>query len=139
MPNSMPMIIGRCLLGLYFLIPGLAKFVFPGIHVALMENHGMVFALPLLMISGLAAVGGGVLLIAGRFVRATAFGFVLYIVLVNLFLHDFWNLDGITAQHELQNFLKNTGIAAGLLVLAGASPKRSFRNWNALRPDTSGR
>ena len=60
-----------------------------------------------------------------------AFGFVVYILLVNALLHDFWNFDGIEGGHEMQNFIKNLGILAGLLVLAGASKRRaiSLANW----------
>jgi len=39
--------------------------------------------------------------------------------LINIFIHDFWNLTGDPSQaHEAQNFIKNLGIIAGLLVLA---------------------
>jgi putative oxidoreductase len=110
---------GRWLLALYFLVPGIMKFsVFP-MHVALMTAHKVPFAPQMLVIAGGAQILGGVLLIANRFVRFTALGFVVYIILINLLLHDFWHFDGIVAAHELQNFIKNLGILAGLLVLGG--------------------
>ena len=35
-------------------------------------------------------------------------------------MHDFWSsYEGTDAGHELQNFIKNLAIMAGLLVLAG--------------------
>jgi putative oxidoreductase len=34
-------------------------------------------------------------------------------------LHDFWNVyEGVDSKHEMQNFFKNLGIFAGLLLLA---------------------
>jgi putative oxidoreductase len=45
------------------------------------------------------------------------------IVLINANLHDFWNYAGIERAHEYQNFFKNLGIFAGLLVLAAANLK----------------
>jgi putative oxidoreductase len=34
-------------------------------------------------------------------------------------LHDFWNVyEGVNAERETQNFFKNMGIFAGLLLLA---------------------
>jgi putative oxidoreductase len=34
-------------------------------------------------------------------------------------LHDFWNTyEGVNSTHEMQNFFKNLGIFAGLLLLA---------------------
>ena len=44
-------------------------------------------------------------------------------ILINVFIHDFWNLSGDIQAHEAQNFYKNMGVAAGLLVLA--STKRA--------------
>jgi putative oxidoreductase len=44
--------------------------------------------------------------------------------LINLYIHNFWALQGDPSYaHELQNFVKNLGIAAGLLVLAGRGQK----------------
>ncbi len=45
----------------------------------------------------------------------------LLVVVINVSLHDFWNFTGVEAAHEMQNFIKNLGILAGLLVLAGHS------------------
>ena len=48
-----------------------------------------------------------------------ALGLAAMVVLINVNLHDFWNLyEGIDAEHEMQNFVKNLGIFAGLLLLA---------------------
>ena len=87
--------------------------------VALMTLHNVPFEGPLVAFSAVVNIVGGLLLATNRFVRFTAFGFVLYIILVNALLHDFWNFPD-----ELQNFIKNLGILAGLLVLAGVAPKR---------------
>jgi putative oxidoreductase len=40
---------------------------------------------------------------------------------INVSLHDFWNYSGVEGAHEMQNFIKNLGIFAGLLVLSGHS------------------
>lgn len=126
---------GRILLGLYFLGPGLAKFGAADQQIELMVHHGLPYAAPLLMVAGVANVGGGLLLLANRYVQLTSLGFVLYIVVINFFLHDFWNFEGIEAAHETQNFFKNLGILAGLLVLAGASPSRSLSLKGLARSD----
>ena len=64
--------------------------------------------------------------------KLTALGFVVYVLLVNLMLHDFWNDHaGVSSDREMQNFVKNLGILAGLLVLAGQAPAGalSFKGW----------
>jgi putative oxidoreductase len=44
------------------------------------------------------------------------------VLLINLNLHDFWNVyEGVDAKHEVQNFVKNMGIFAGLLLLSAIS------------------
>lgn len=123
-PSPVMIAIGRSLLGLYFLVPGIMKFTAWDMHIGLMQHHGVRFTAPLLAFAGAAAIIGAFLLFANRFVRFTALGFVLYIILVNVFLHAFWNFEGVEAAHEMQNFIKNLGILAGLLVLAGYSPMR---------------
>jgi len=117
-------ITGRILLALYFLLPGLMKFVAIPAHVAMMETHGIANAMPLLLIAGVAQVIGALLLLTNRFVRFAAIGCVAYILVINGLMHDFWNFTGIKAAHETQNFIKNLGILAGVLVLAGISPWR---------------
>ena len=43
-------------------------------------------------------------------------------ILINLNLHDFWNTyEGVNSEREAQNFYKNMGIFAGLLLLAAAN------------------
>ncbi len=123
--------IGRVLLGLYFLLPGLMKAMGPAQTIAYMESHAIPFAAPLMWFSTAANIIGGLALIAGRHVRFVAYACVLYVLLVNLMLHDFWNMGPDMVERETQNFVKNLGILAGLLVLAGASPARplSMSGW----------
>jgi putative oxidoreductase len=127
---------GRFLLGLYFLVPGLMKFAAPEMHVALMEAHNVPMAAPLMWIAAVANLAGGLLLIFGRYVCLTSLGLVGYILLINVLLHDFWNDHaGISAEREMQNFIKNLGILAGLLVLAGHSGVRPLTRKGWWRSD----
>jgi putative oxidoreductase len=127
--------IGRVLLGLYFLLPGLMKVAGPDRTIAYMESHSIAFAAPLMWIAALTNIAGGLLLIAGRHVRIVAFGFVIYIVLVNVMLHHFWSVGPDMVERETQNFIKNLGILAGLLVLAGNAPSRSLKQGDWWRSD----
>ncbi len=118
--------VGRVLLALYFLLPGIAKLIVPASQISLMEHHGVPYAGTLLIVAGIAQIFGALALITNRHVRLACLGFVLYIVVINVTMHDFWHFTGEEAAHETQNFIKNLGILAGLLVLAGISPKRRF-------------
>lgn len=129
--------IGRCLLGLYFLLPGIAKFTAWDYHIAEMQSHGVPLTAPLLAFAGASSIIGAFLLFTNRYVRLTALGFVLYILLVNGLLHNFWALEGAEAARETQNFVKNLGILAGLLVLAGYSRMRWPRLSGFMKSDSA--
>jgi putative oxidoreductase len=117
---SRPMAVtGRVLLGLYFVVPGIFKVTGFAGSLAYMELHGVPFALSLLLLTILLQVGGGLAIIFDRQTRTAAFLLAGLTLLINLFMHDFWNdYPGGNPQHELQNFIKNLGIFAGLLLLA---------------------
>ena len=121
--DEIALIAGRILLGLYFVLPGIAKFVDWQSHIDLMQHHNVPFTAPLLLLAGIANLLLGFMLLANRFVRLAAYGCVLYILVINFNLHDFWNFSGAEGAHETQNFVKNLGILAGCLVLAGLTAK----------------
>lgn len=112
--------LGRALLGTYFLLPGIMKiFQYSG-TLSLMQLKGVPFADVLLPLTIFLQVGLGLLLIIGKMVRVSALLLFGMTLLINLFIHNFWALGGDPSYaHELQNFIKNLAIAAGLLVLAG--------------------
>jgi putative oxidoreductase len=113
-------VVGRILLGLYFLLPGLMKITGFDATLASMELHGVPFAIGLLILTIPLQVGGGLALIANWQTRTTAFLLAGLTLVITVFMHDFWNeYPEANTQHELQNFIKNLGIFAGLLVLAG--------------------
>ena len=133
--SNISVTIGRVLLGLYFLLPGLMKAAAPDQTIAYMESHNIAFAAPLMWIATITNIVGGLLLISGRHVKLVAFGFVIYVLLVNALLHDFWNVGEAMVERETQNFIKNLGILAGLLVLAGFAPARRLRLSDLWRSD----
>ena len=113
---------GRIFLALYFLIPGISKFTSWNTSVALMEAHNMKMIPALLTIAGIAQVVGSISLLLNRHVVICALGFAVMTLLINFNLHDFWNTyEGVNPDRELQNFYKNLGIFAGLLLLAAVN------------------
>jgi len=111
---------GRTLLALYFLYPGIMKFVAWDRGIALMELHDMPLVTVLLPLAGLIQIIAGTCLIVNKNVAVAAIALAGLTLLINLNLHDFWNTyQGVDSGRELQNFVKNLGIFAGLLVLAG--------------------
>ena len=113
---------GRVMLALYFLAPGIGKFAEWEANVALMEAHNMVMIPFLLAIAAVVQVAGSISMLLNKYVVVCALGFAAMTILININLHDFWNVyEGVDVKHEYQNFFKNLGIFAGLLLLAAVS------------------
>ena len=113
---------GRVMLALYFLVPGITKFTAWDANVALMEAHNIAMVPLLLAIAAVSQVAGSISMLLNKYVAACALGFAAMTILININLHDFWNVyDGVDISHEYQNFFKNLGIFAGLLLLAAVS------------------
>ena len=122
---------GRGLLALYFLLPGVMKFIQWDMHVALMETHGMAMAPVLLAVAGVTQVGASVCLFLNKQVVICALGLAAMVLLINLNLHDFWNVyEGVDTERETQNFFKNMGIFAGLLLLAALNMNQTTTEHN---------
>jgi putative oxidoreductase len=117
--------VGRVLLALYFLVPGIMKFVSWDMHIQLMEKHNMPFIPVLLALAGIFQIVAALMLIANRFTGIVALLLAGLVLVINISLHDFWNFSGLEGAHEMQNFIRNLAIFAGLLVLAG-HPSTAF-------------
>jgi len=112
---------GRIILGIYFLLPGLMKFTQYDMHVEYMASHGM-FLIPFfLILSGIMQIGGAFALFLGYQTQLVAFLLAGLTIIISLVMHDFWTMEeGLQRSHETQNFFKNMGITAGLLILTSA-------------------
>lgn len=113
---------GRVMLGLYFFLPGgLAKvFNFQG-TADYMAANDMVFVPFFLVATIVIQLGCGGAMVVGYQTKISAFLLAGLTLVINLVIHDFWTLPAGELQtgHETQNFVKNLGIVAGLLVAAG--------------------
>jgi len=119
------LVVGRSLLGLYFILPGIMKVTAYANTLALMQTKGVPLAWMLLPLIIFIQIGFGLMLVLGKQLRLSALVLFSLTILINVYIHNFWALQGDpNYTHELQNFIKNLGIAAGLLVL---STKESAR------------
>ena len=117
--DDISILIGRSLLGLYFLGPGLAKIFNYSSYAVVMEENQVPLTLIALPVVILIQVIGGIMLILNQNVKVSALALFITTIVINIYIHDFWTLaDGISKAHETQNFVKNLAICAGLLVLA---------------------
>jgi putative oxidoreductase len=123
--------IGRGLLGLYFLYPGVTKIPSYNFMVEYMTLHNIPFVTILLPITILLQVVLGLMLITGYRIKESAIILAVLTLFINFGMHDFWNqYPNTDAGHELQNFVKNLGIFAGLLVLSASSNVQQWKLFN---------
>mgnify|MGYP001384921174 FL=1 len=110
--------LGRVLLGIYFILPGISKFLLFESNFDLVLERQVPFPTFSLFLIGVLQIIFGLLLILGRKVSLSSLVLVIVTLLINFYIHDFWNMSGEESQqHETQNFIKNLGIIAGLLLL----------------------
>ena len=117
--DSSSFLIGRVILGLYFFVFGFGKvFTYQDVESLMLLKQVPLVVLTLPLTIAIQTVFG-LLIIFGKYLRLG--GLVLFILtlLINYYIHNFWDLAGDPSQaHEMQNFIKNTAIAGGLLILS---------------------
>ncbi len=120
--------IGRGLLGLYFIIPGVFKITGWSGTVEYMAAHNVPLITLLLVITIFIQIGGGVSLLIGYRAQLMAFLLAVLTLSISVFMHDFWNMkQGMERAHEMQNFIKNLAIMAGLMYVAGVTVKKETK------------
>ena len=120
--------VGRMLLGLYFLLPGISKIPTYAGTTEYMLLHNIPLASILLPITIVLQIGLGVMLIIGYRIKESALILAALTIFINIGMHDFWNeYPNTDAGHETQNFVKNLAIFAGLLVLSAADKVQQWK------------
>jgi putative oxidoreductase len=119
--------LGRVVIGLYFLLGGLAKILgpLPGEQIALMAAQGIPAAEQMFALAGACETIGGVCLIIGLHTRLVALLLALFCILVSATMHAFWQIPDAEAQRKLIQtvlFLKNMTTMAGLFAFVGFGP-----------------
>ena len=120
--------VGRMLLGIYFLLPGISKIPTYAATTEYMLLHNIPLASILLPITIVLQIGLGVMLIIGYRIKESALILAALTIFINIGMHDFWNeYPNTDAGHETQNFVKNLAIFAGLLVLSATDRVQQWR------------
>ncbi|MCB1644492.1 MAG: DoxX family protein [Pseudomonadales bacterium] len=119
------LLVGRFLLGIYFILPGISKITGWEGTVQYMSDHNVPFIPVLLVVTIIMQLGCGAALIVGYQGKAAAFVLAGLTLAISIFMHNFWDYpEGTERSHETQNFFKNLGIIAGLLCVAGLGTGR---------------
>ena len=119
---------GRILLGLYFFLPGISKIPTYAGTTEYMLLHNIPMTSILLPVTIILQLVLGAFLVIGYRIKESALILAVLTIFINIGVHDFWNqYQNIDAGHETQNFVKNLGIFAGLLVLSATDKVSQWR------------
>jgi putative oxidoreductase len=113
------LLLGRLLMGCYFILPGLQKITNYQMMTDYMLAHSVPatgFLLPLTIVIQIVA---GLAIIIGFKGKFAAFILAGLTLLISIYMHDFWSMvEGLARTHETQNFIKNMAVMGGLLMVS---------------------
>ncbi|MFT6030894.1 MAG: putative oxidoreductase [Oleiphilaceae bacterium] len=116
---------GRFLMGIYFILPGIQKITGFEKMTAYMEAHGVPMITVLLPLTILLQLAAGAAIIVGYKGKIAAFVLAGLTFVISMYMHNFWDMaEGVAKTHEMQNFFKNMGIMAGLLMIVSLGTGR---------------
>jgi len=129
----------RVLLSAEFLVAVNGKIFGWSGQAAYMSAHRMTMVAPLLAAALVIEAAGSICLLTGVLARPAAAVMFVYLGLVSVRLHDFWNQSAGMAGMNATEFFKNLGMMGGLLMIAVYGPGlwTVDRLWKALLSDAN--
>jgi putative oxidoreductase len=131
-------VVGRVLLSLIFVAIAVGKVAGWSGFSQYMESKHLI-AIPVLLTASIAVeFAGGLSVLLGWRARSGALLLLVYLLPVTAVFHNFWALQGMQAQIEVINFLKNVAIMGGLLLIVAFGPgPYSVDSWRRRRRNAS--
>ena len=104
------LLIGRIIIGIYFLVFGAIFKIFNSdFTYEYMLSHEVPYTNIALVITIFIQFFCAIGVVIGWQSRLSAFLLAIVTLLINYYMHDFWNMNtGTDQQHEMQNFIKNS-------------------------------
>jgi putative oxidoreductase len=123
-PRPGTALLGRVALAAIFLVSGSAKIADVAGTAAYMAAAGIPYPETLAMLAGVVEILGALAIALGALTRIGALGLLVFLIPTTILFHNFWALEGDEQRMQLVQFLKNLGIAGGLLLLISYGPGR---------------
>ncbi|MDI9258168.1 DoxX family protein [Flavobacterium sedimenticola] len=120
--------VARALMGITFLIAGLHKIMAWEGPAAWMASKGIPMVTILLGMATFIEIVGALLLLVNQKVKWTSLILAIFLLVVTVSMHTFWNMDGMMFQAAFLDFIQNIAIIGGLLGLAVADQKITKSN-----------
>jgi uncharacterized membrane protein YphA (DoxX/SURF4 family) len=111
-------ILGQVLLGLYFVMAGAMHFMKSKMMVDFMKTKNMPAPMPLVLLSGLVLLAGGLSVLTGRYLEYGLWLLVGFLLVVSFTMHAFWkDKDAEKKMMNMHYFQSNIALMAALLML----------------------
>ncbi len=120
--RDLPLLAGRLLLALIFVLSGVDKLTHYSATLSYMAAAGVPATAWLAPIAITLELGGGLMVAFGFRARWGAWTLILFTASVTLMLHPFWAVEAIQMQNQMFHFQKNLALIGGLLYIAAAGP-----------------
>lgn len=112
------LIIGRVLLGVYFMISGINHFRM----VKSLSNHAKSKNVPMseivVVATGLLLLIGGLSILLWSYLWYGIGLLVIFLFFVTPWMHAFWKVQGVERMHQMRYFLGNYAMVGALLIIA---------------------
>lgn len=113
---------GRAALALIFVISGFGKLADPAATAGYIASKGLPLATLLAVLAAAVEIAGGLSILLGAWTRLGALALAVFLVPVTLIFHNPVGLEGMAAQLEVIQVLKNLAILGGLVAIASFGP-----------------
>jgi putative oxidoreductase len=117
-------LIGRALLAIVFIPAGYSKIGGFAATAGYMASQGLPFVDLLLALTIALELGGGILLLVGWKARWIALALAGFTLLAAAVFHNYWAMPEAEQTMQQIMFMKNVGIAGGLLMVFALGPGR---------------
>jgi uncharacterized membrane protein YphA (DoxX/SURF4 family) len=117
--NPALFLLGRLIVGGYFLYNGLNHFVSTEMLSAYAASAGVPMPTVAVMFTGILMIVGGITFLTGVWPKLGAAALALFLIGVTPIMHAFWMVNDPQMQaNEMVNFTKNMALLGGVLVVA---------------------
>lgn len=111
-------VLGRVLLGGYFIKNGYNHFKNVGILAGYAQSKGVPMAKQAVLLTGLMMTLGGLGILLGVYVQASVLLLALFLLVTTFQMHQYWKVsDPMARMGEHINFYKNLALLGSLLML----------------------
>ena len=111
------LLIGRILFGILLVMSGIGHMTQTEMMSGYAESRGIRPGRPLVIISGLALIAGGLGIILGIWIDLAAIGMAVLLILIALGMHHFWTDEPDARGLDMIQFQKDLALAGSALIL----------------------